>query len=372
MTEEKPLSVCPMEGHNYGIDALKLLSMLMVAVLHVLGQGGILSVLPSDTINGSVAWLLEIASYGAVNIFALVTGYLMYGRHFKTGRLLSLWTEVVFYALAVFLVFRLFLPEAAADFSVLWAFAPASYRLWWYFTAYFALFFFMPFLNRLLTVLTGRQTAVLSAFVFVLFSFLPTAFYNTNFGLSGGYSFLWIASLYIIGAAVRKYDFAHGLKKRYALSLYVGAVLLTWGSRTAIRHCARLLSLKNVNQNLLIDYLSPTIVLSSVALLLLFKELKLGEGLGRLCKALAPLSFAVYIIHAHPLIWENLMKERFIFLSEQNAFVMAGGVLLAAAGIFAVCVGIEFLRVLLFRVTRLSALLSRLGVCFDRWLRLEL
>ena len=36
---------------NYGIDALRLLSMLMVVGLHVFGQGGILS-LPIYTIRG--------------------------------------------------------------------------------------------------------------------------------------------------------------------------------------------------------------------------------------------------------------------------------------------------------------------------------
>ena len=42
---------------NYGIDILKILSMFMVVVLHVLGQGGVLKHALDLTLNDTVAWL---------------------------------------------------------------------------------------------------------------------------------------------------------------------------------------------------------------------------------------------------------------------------------------------------------------------------
>lgn len=42
-------TVCAGENtRNYGIDLLKILSMLLVALLHVLGQGGILSAVGAE------------------------------------------------------------------------------------------------------------------------------------------------------------------------------------------------------------------------------------------------------------------------------------------------------------------------------------
>ena len=61
---------------NYGIDALRLISMFMVVVLHVLGQGGVLKAAK----NGQyiISWLLEIIAYCAVNCYAIISGYVGY------------------------------------------------------------------------------------------------------------------------------------------------------------------------------------------------------------------------------------------------------------------------------------------------------
>ena len=134
---------------NHGIDLLKVLAMFMVVVLHVLGQGGVLGATTFPDSAHSMAWLLEIASFGAVNCFAIATGFLMVGRKIKYRRLVSMWITVQFYNLLFFLLFHLQeIPNITlADVS---NFFPVYSRQFWYFTAYFGLFLFMPFLNFLL------------------------------------------------------------------------------------------------------------------------------------------------------------------------------------------------------------------------------
>ena len=68
---------------NYGIDLLRIVSMLMVVVLHVLGQGGVLKTSTPLSIGYSVAWILEIAAYCAVNCYALISGYVGVNSKFK-------------------------------------------------------------------------------------------------------------------------------------------------------------------------------------------------------------------------------------------------------------------------------------------------
>jgi surface polysaccharide O-acyltransferase-like enzyme len=52
---------------NYGVDFLRIISMFMVVILHVLGHGGILKQAEPFTTKYWIAWLLEISCYCAVN-----------------------------------------------------------------------------------------------------------------------------------------------------------------------------------------------------------------------------------------------------------------------------------------------------------------
>ena len=51
---------------NYGIDLMRIVSMLMVLTLHVLGQGGVLGSTRLFTVKNQLAWLMEVGAYGAV------------------------------------------------------------------------------------------------------------------------------------------------------------------------------------------------------------------------------------------------------------------------------------------------------------------
>ena len=58
-----------------------------------------------------------------------------------------------------------------------------------------------------------------------------------------------------------------------------------------------------------IRYTSPTILLASVALLLLFARLRLRGLWEKAAVFLSPMAFGVYLIHTQPLVWANLMKK---------------------------------------------------------------
>jgi hypothetical protein len=49
--------------------------MLMVVVLHILGQGGVLKTARPLSVEYEIAWFLEILCYCAVNCYALISGY---------------------------------------------------------------------------------------------------------------------------------------------------------------------------------------------------------------------------------------------------------------------------------------------------------
>ena len=68
---------------NYGIDLLRIVSMFLVCILHVLGHGGILNNTTENTVNYNVAWIMNISAYCAVNCYALISGYVGIKSKFK-------------------------------------------------------------------------------------------------------------------------------------------------------------------------------------------------------------------------------------------------------------------------------------------------
>ena len=84
---------------NIGIDLLKIVSMLMIVTLHMLGHGGVLDNMPPMSRCYQVAWLIEIACYGAVNCYALASGFLTARCNIR--KLMELWLQVMFYSLLI-------------------------------------------------------------------------------------------------------------------------------------------------------------------------------------------------------------------------------------------------------------------------------
>ena len=93
---------------KYGIEWLRILSMYMVAVLHTLGQGGIIGSFKQGDLSFSIAWFLETAAFGAVDCFALISGYVGYHSHFRYKKGMRLWFQTFFYTLGITILFAIF------------------------------------------------------------------------------------------------------------------------------------------------------------------------------------------------------------------------------------------------------------------------
>ncbi len=373
LTDTQTEKIADAESHQYGIDALKLISMFMVVVLHIFGLGGLLEATQTGGgVQHQASWLMDIGAYCAVDTFAIITGYLMINRSFKASRIISLWIQVAFYALFFNLLSEMILPGELGLSNWIRSFIPVSGRLWWYFTAYFVLSFFIPFLNKMLNALTKRQMQVLIGVILVLFSIVGGFMPMDSFNLSGGYSMLWLASLYVFGAYVRKFDFLPRVKKRWFALTYVSCAFLGWFSRLLIGYASTRILGYAFGTGVLINYLSPLVVMMSLSLLLFFKRVRFSAKVNQLLAWMAPLSFAVYIIHLHRFVVKLFIIDKFIGLSSWPVYMMVGGVLAAALAIFLSCIVIEVLRVQLFKYTRMTKLIRKAGDWIDKKIKLDL
>ncbi len=334
---------------NYGIDLLRILAMYLVVVLHVLGGGRVLNGTDPNPATHEAAWLLESFAMVAVNCFALISGYVgLRAKHGITG-LALLYLQVWTYSAGIMLALRFLRPEWVDTEAVLHALLPVGYGEYWYFTAYIGLFFFMPLLNAAAEHLSRTQFFVSASGMILLYAVYRSAIMKDIFIAKNGYSTIWLIILYYIGAGMAKHIRLTKKAVPVGLAVYAAASVLGWMAATDPDRFARL------------RYDSTPTVIASLALFCACAALPLrAKPLQNLIAFLSPLTFAVYLIHTHPLVYNYILTKRFEHWSLYSPKHMIFNVILTAAGIFLVCCAAEFVRAWIVKLLHVKQGLKKL------------
>lgn len=347
------------ETRNYGIDLLRILAMLYVVILHAVGPGGILDAAEAGSVQYKAAWFLETWTYCAVNIFALISGYVSYSdeeRKTKWAGYVMLWLQVVVYGVAVTLVFNAFHPELVTRAHLIRMFFPVTGGLYWYLNAYTGLFVVMPLLNaglRKCSVQTAKKVFVAMFLVFSVYEGVVR-----RMAMSGGYSFAWVLILYLMGAAIKKCDIGRELTAAQAWIGTAVLCLMAWfwrmyGPEFSIRGVW-------VGKDIWISYLSPMVLGSAVLHVIAFSKLKIGGGWRKLIAFAAPGSFAVYILNCHWVIWAYMMTAKFAPLAACPVQVMVFWVMVFSCAFVVLSILIDKVRIFLFDVFRVRRIVDSL------------
>lgn len=340
-------------ARNYGIDLLRIISMIMIATIHVIKRSNISTSLPLLSLSSAIIWLLEIAVYGAVDCYALISGYVSYGRKTNSyANLLYLCLQAMFYMVMSTSLLLIFNRQSVGMMEILATIFPFAYNTYWYFTAYFCLFFFLPTLNHLVDTLSKSAMTRLVVLLFTVFSLLPTLFHSDFPYSRDGYSFLWLVVLYLFGAYIRKYGISLFERNRHHLLGYIICILLTWVSKLVIDRLGAAFSWFPVDGYYLIGYTSPTILGGAVFLLLFFKNLSTSQGAICFAKFFAPVSFGVYLFHESPFIRDHFIVGAFQSYVSLNPFVLPLAVLGTALAIWLVSSLVDWVRLKLFELLR--------------------
>ena len=340
----------------YGIDFLRILSMLFVLLLHILKQGGILSSLDKLSLGYNLAWFIEVCAYCAVNCYALISGFIGYGSKHKYSNIINLYIQTAFYALLATGVFYAISPDEIGEKAFIKAVLPFGFNLYWYFTAYFCMFFFIPFMNKVLETCDKKQLTGLVVFSIMFFSVFPLIFEKDIFFTNNGYSVIWISILYMIGGYIRKYEIYKKISNLKCVVLYFAGVFITFGQKVIVEYVKLKLSGETVNEGAFIKYTSPTMVLCAISLLCLFAKVNFKDGMKKVTAIFSPFAFSVYLIHTAPFVWSKVMKNRFVMFADFNPFGMVVAVLVTAVSIFLLCSFIDFIRTQLFKLLKIKEL----------------
>lgn len=350
------------QERHYGLDLLRIVSMFLIVMLHVLGRSGAMGIVQRGSVNYYLLRLFDFAALGAVNCYAMLSGYVGAGKRNRLAGIGTLWLQVFVYSFGITLAANL-LPRMDGG-SLLQSCFPVVNNQYWYFTSYFIVFLFAPVLNIAVEKLSLTQlTAVVLLGGAV---YCSSGFFGDVFVLNHGYSAHWIAYLYLVGGLVRRAK--HNKKPWKWAGLYLGMV--------AVNVLCQMVALKFRWEKISVlkYYNSPLLLPTCLGLFLFFTNCKIRSGsfAAKLIGVISPLTFGIYLIHTHPIIFDMMgklfhrLEGKYSFIAGCSPVGLVLGLLGVSAAIFLVCAAIEWVRALVFRLLHIKPLLQKLGEALEK------
>ncbi|MBR3040656.1 MAG: acyltransferase [Lachnospiraceae bacterium] len=340
------------------LELLRIIAMLMVITLHYLGKGNALpemeNLTPSapDFVNGMIAWTFEILSYGAVNLYVLISGYFLINSTAKNEKVFKIVIQVLFYSIGIFLIFLVLgkLPEYASEtfFKTLF-FAPIASAHYWFASSYVFFYLLAPFAAVGIRKLNQKQHLGLMIICLLLFSRVWRMILPQSAPLDDkGYGLIWFLTLFTVASYIRRFVPIEKKKRPLYLVLYFLCSIITLASFFAVYAVFKSTGRFEVFIKILLEYNSPTIIISSVSLFLFFRTITIPDGfLSKTILFIAPLTFGIYLLHEHYLLrdlWITFWKVEKHFHAPYFIVHLIGCVL----SVFIIGAVVEGIRKLLF------------------------
>ena len=337
-------------------------------MLHTLGHGGILRSVSFLSVHYQIAWLLEVIAFGAVNTYAMISGFVSVDSHFKISNILILWLQVLFYGILINTVF-FFSASGKQKYIRLdtGTLSGHSKRILVFYCLCRSVFSLPIHQSDVSESLRKADKNFILFYSYRIFcgSDHFTDFYTAAgcFYMGDGYSVFWLTLMYLLGACIKKLNLvSHSKKKKYFI-LYFFCILITWSSKILVEKFP--VSGFTLDSSFLIHYTSPFIVLAAMSLLLIFGSMNFSESVKKNDHADITSFFRVYLLHDHPLVRSYVMTDRFAFITNGSVSKMLlffFGIILA---IFVVGCCVDAVRSKLFQLLHIRKSLSKLDRYFD-------
>lgn len=342
-------------ARNYGIDLLRIISMMLVIVMHVFVHGGVRSSATPFSLQYYTSWFIGIISYCAVNIFVIISGYVGVNSNHSYSNIIILWLRVLLYSVIISLIFYFVVPDSIGVKGIIKSLFPLLTNQYWFFTCYFVLFLFMPMINNFINIVEKEKSFALLCVAIISFSILSTITMNTNaFFLNDGFSVLWFFVLYYIGAYISKYKVFKNIKTIILVVFVILSIAFTWTIKLVLEIGTNAIFGVLKYGNIFIGYLSPTLLLTSVFLVLIFSRVNLHKVSVIVVKFLSPLAFSVYLIHDHPLIREYLFNDKLVWMLDYPSIITCFMIVGVGIVVYLLCSIIDIPREYLFKLFKIK------------------
>lgn len=309
---EKACNLAKNNTRNYSLDLLRCIAMIMVVILHFLDKGGLLKDFSdgsSFTVQDVTAWILEALCIVAVNLYMLLSGYLLCESRFKVSNLILLVCRVWLYSVIVgFIGIALGAPNEPVDtYFLLRLLFPISMGTYWFMTAYIFFYLLVPVLGIAARSLKKKQLQVVLFGLIFFHAVIKSAVPATLTADAGGMDMIWYVVLYFVAVYIRKY----AKEIKFAFIWYLIATLLIFGEAFVLRQVFLRTGSLSYILNISYAYNHIFVLASSVFLFMVFLKLKVSEKPGKIFAFLGKYSLGVYLLHENLSVryaWEKLFR----------------------------------------------------------------
>lgn len=322
------------DNRKYGIDVARLLSMFFVVLLHNLGRGGVLDWALSSP--RSLAYVtLENVAIVAVNVFALISGYLCSGRSLKPRRLFDLWSSAFFWSVLLAIVG--ILKGSAPGVWTARAFFPLLGNVYWYLSAFIVLQLITPILSAGIDRLGREKTLVLSMSIVAACSVIGFTEWR---GIGDGCTAFWLMVLWLVGRSLCDY-------REEILNLITTSRLIV--ASTLLPLCVTWFELRDAtagyDPSRWLSYISPTAVIQSICLFELLLRVKIGSTrIKKVLVAMSSAAFGVYLIDSSGWFYGFWLNDRFAWVNTLPTRIGVPLILCLSALMFLAFLLAEWLR----------------------------
>ena len=351
-------------NRNYGIDALRILSMLMVTALHVLGKGGFTdSSIVSVNVISNIIWFF---SRVAVNCYIFISGYFLSQKSFRLIRVTSTYVQTWFYSVATFLFLVLIHGIAFSKGMLVKSVLPFVYHNYWFVVYYILMLLISPLLNSAINNMSKNKYRMV---LFVLIAVFIV--YNNIVSVIepitdlDGFSLSLFLLIYCVAGYIRKFYAPNGKWYKYLLC-YVGITIAEIAFYYILKPLGDFYS-----GSLLIGYKGIFCFSASICLFLTFLNINIkNKVLRKIVLFVAPLTFAVYLIHESlgfkVYLWE-LINPSTVTVTGPLFAVVA---ILIIIAIFLICILIEYMRQQIFRILKIDLLVKKVSEKIEAKIRM--
>lgn len=317
---------------NINIEILRIISMVMVIILHFLLHGNILNSINKDiNINNFLIFLLETISIIAVNIYVLIGGYYLCEKKFDFKRVINILIKVYIYS-AIIGIILILTSKINLNIKNLYnIFFPFLSQEYWYVNAYIILLLISPFINMIIEKINKKQFQVLLIILLICNSVLPV-FTKSAITISSGNSVTWFINLYLISAYIKKYSLP--IKNNlfiYSIILILFNILILATNR-----------IFNINIVMHLYSYNTIFVLSMSVLifnLFLQSHKKYNENISRKIQWISSSTFSVYLISDNKFI-RKILWNNIINISYYDSYLILKVIFISII-IFIICIIID-------------------------------
>ena len=273
---------------------------------------------------------------------------------------------VFFYSIGFNIYFKNFRKNSIIKENIFKDYFPVVFNRYWYFTSYFGMYLYLPIINKGIMYLSKSELKL------VVFSILGILVFwrkyidqkDDIFHTAGGFSLLWLLTLYITGVYIGKYNIVYtGVKRIIFCFIY----LFSFISITLLYYKIYDNSLNNINgyykrkillklKQILTDgYDSILKITQSISITLFFLQINYNKYISKVISFLGPLTFGVYLIHSNHIVCDNIFNKIFYNTPYVNNLYSAMKIfIMIDLKVLIICMIIDYIRHVIFTIFRIK------------------